>query len=48
MEDLQPLFGQNQECHLCKNKFITMNADRNLLRSIGMILTFVPFTRKIQ
>ena len=46
MEDLQPLFGQNQECHLCKNKFITMNADRKFIKVDWYDTDFCPIYKE--
>ena len=46
MEDLQPLFGQNQECHLCKNKFITMKCRSKFVKVDRYDTDFCPIYKE--
>lgn len=42
MEELQPLFGRNQDCHLCKNKFVTMKCRSKFIKVDRYDTDFCP------
>lgn len=42
MEELQPLFGRNQECHLCKKSFVTMKCRSKFIKVDRYDTDFCP------